>query len=79
MFCLVSVVERQGDRTRQQRMCSNFPIKELGERPHAECLADARELDSLIKCHVLLGRLPSFTGKLHLSSDHGPIVLGETN
>lgn len=46
--------------TQWERMCSNFPIKEHWKRPHAEWLADARELDSLIKCNVV-GRLPAFT------------------
>lgn len=62
------------ERTQAERMCSNFPIKEHWKRPHAEWLADARELDSLIKCDVV-GRLPAFT-KHHLSSDRSLIVQG---
>lgn len=62
------------ERTQWERMCSNFPIKEQWMRPHAECLADVRELDSLIKCYAVV-RLPALT-KLDLWIHRSLIVQG---
>lgn len=51
--------ERGGDTVSEDvgKLCHK---DELDKRPHAEWLADATELDSLIKCDVV-GGLPAFT------------------